>query len=412
MRLPRWMMIPPPWTPYAIGAAALLALRGLARASGGDALPPPRPPSPAPTIRLGSAGPAVAYWRWVVGLAPSPAKFDQPTHEATRAWQAARGLAADGVVGPATWAAAGITGTTPKPGPVPSPQPQPPKPPPGPKPPPPPPVPPSPTDENVFGLAEEPSPIKGDTPNPHWLAQREAQIMGYVAGGQFEHHWHPITWTKNGRVVRALVSREPLALRQGANRLYVSTTFDTAQAIGDMIGGAMLTTRISDEIHRQAPVKIPPMTRNWYADGTMGKTGRMIEQSAALVSAVASGGSDLKSNMGKDWVLTRRNWPPPAGTGVESPQGASGSRHNGANFGWYMAGASKSPGGEGVIQSIGLMHDRAHADYSQLLRYVKRDSITVDGAPVSYAAALADPALSALLQDEGGTIPSDRHPDL
>jgi hypothetical protein len=213
-----------------------------------------------------------------------------------------------------------------------------------------------------------------------------------------------------------LVSRRPLALDDGAQRLIISTTYPTAQAIGDMIGGSMLTTRISDEIHRQAPVSIAPMTRPWSADNTMSHTDRMVQQSAALDAAAAQAGDDgtkLVDNLGKDWTLTRRNWLPPAGTGVEKPAGQSGSRHNGANFGWYLAGSgSHSPGGAPVIQSVGLRHDMNHADYSQLLRYVKSDSIAIDGAPISYAAALADPAISPLIQDEGGTLSSDRHPDL
>ncbi|MDM7992352.1 MAG: hypothetical protein QUS11_03490 [Candidatus Fermentibacter sp.] len=265
--------------------------------------------------------------------------------------------------------------------------------------PPPPPAPAPPTAENVFSLADG-------------IPQREQQILAAVAAGEVEHHWHPLTWTANGRVVRALVSREPLALRRGDHRLYVSTTFPTAQAIGDMIGGSMLTTKISDEIQRQAPVKVAPHVRNWSADGTMARTDRMIQQSAALAAAVA-GRDELKSNLGKDWILTRRNWPAPAGTGEDLPAGQKGSRRNGANFGWYLPNApSRSPGGERVIQSIGLAHDFGHTDYSQLLRYVKRDSITVDGQPVGYATALADPVLSPLLQDEGGILPSDRHPDL
>jgi hypothetical protein len=65
-----------------------------------------------------------------------------------------------------------------------------------------------------------------------------------------------------------------------------------------------------------------------------------------------------------------------------------------------------------VIQSVGLAHDMGHTDYSQLLRFVRPDSLTIDGSSYGYAEALADPSLSNVIQDEGGTLPAARHPDL
>lgn len=235
--------------------------------------------------------------------------------------------------------------------------------------------------------------------------------MSHVAEGHVDHEWWPIEWTRFGHVVRALVSRRALALEKGGDRLVVSTTFPTAQVIGDMIGGAMLTTRMADEIWRQADKRLAPITRPWSQDGTMSRTDRMLQQSAAIDQAVG-GAQGLVANEGKDWVVSRRNWLPPLGTGQDKPVNQSGSPHHGANFGWYGVGSSKSPGGETVIQSVGLAHSMGHVDYSQLLRYVKRGSVTIDGLPVDLDAALADASTSSLLQDEGGTLPSSRHPDL
>lgn len=376
-------------------AAALAALRAFARRRARPApMAPPPPTPPAPTIRLGSTGPAVAFWRFVVGVGPGES-FDAATDAATRDWQTAHGLSADGVVGPATWATVGIGGThaprspaAPPAGPIGPPPPPPPAPAPGP---------------GLFGLAND-------------IQQREQQILEHVAQGHVDHEWAPLEYQANGRTIRMLVSRRALALRAPTGeRLIISTTYPTAQKIADALGGAMLTSRISDEVWKHAPTRIAPLARPWSQDGTMAHTDRMVEQSAGLDRRVAQAGDagGLVANEGKDWVITRRNWLPPQGTGVDKPEGAKGSRHNGANFGWYLAGSpSHSPGGESVIQSIGLAHDRGHVDYSQLLRFVKRDSVTVDGVPIEYAAALADPTLSPLIQDEGGTMPSDRHPDL
>lgn len=58
-----------------------------------------------PCLRLGSAGAVVARWQALVGVAPDGA-FGPLTLRATVAFQRVRGLLADGIVGPKTWATA------------------------------------------------------------------------------------------------------------------------------------------------------------------------------------------------------------------------------------------------------------------------------------------------------------------
>lgn len=229
------------------------------------------------------------------------------------------------------------------------------------------------------------------------IPEREKQIMAAVAAGMVDHHWWPLELSRAGRTCKILVSRRALALSQGGQRLVVSLSYNAQQGVASMLGARMLTSRISDEIWKQASTRLTPITRPWSQDGTMAKTSRMREQSAAVDAAVA-GASGLVANEGKDWVITKRFWSEPA------------KRHNSANFGWYGAGSSKSPGGLQVIQSIGLAHDRQHVDYSQLCRFV-RTEVLVDGAATSYRDVLTDPELAPLLSDEG-PLPDDAHPDL
>lgn len=59
------------------------------------------------TIRLGHMGEAVLRWQGILGIGES-GDFDENTESATKRWQELRGLLPDGVVGPRTWAAAGI----------------------------------------------------------------------------------------------------------------------------------------------------------------------------------------------------------------------------------------------------------------------------------------------------------------
>jgi peptidoglycan hydrolase-like protein with peptidoglycan-binding domain len=65
-----------------------------------------------PTIRHGDRGALVALVQRFLGVAPVDAIFGQATRRAVIAYQQMRGLGADGVVGPATWASidAGLRG--------------------------------------------------------------------------------------------------------------------------------------------------------------------------------------------------------------------------------------------------------------------------------------------------------------
>jgi hypothetical protein len=329
--------------------------------------------------------------------------FDAATDKAVRDYQGANGLAVDGIVGAGTWGALGVSGSSPPTqGAGGAPQPA------GPPPASPEPTNPAPpTSGNPFGLSEG-------------IAQREGQILAHVADGNVEHQWWPLDYTTpDGHQVHVLVSRRAFALNDGTNRLMVSMTYKGQQKLADMIGGAMLTTRIADEIFKAAKAsgkvvmnsKGVPVSQNWVTDGTMGKTTRMYEQSNYVETRVG-GAQGLVANEGKDWVITRHFWPPPAGLG---PTSSGKPYSNSANFGWYYdppLGNSHSPGGLSVVQSVGMVHDMNHADYSQLQRFVKPDSLTIDGMPWDWGTALADPTVSKYIQDEGGTIPSPRHPDL
>jgi peptidoglycan hydrolase-like protein with peptidoglycan-binding domain len=56
-----------------------------------------------PTLLRGSRGPDVSVWQAAIGVA-ADGIFGPATEAATRAWQSAHNLGADGVVGPASWA--------------------------------------------------------------------------------------------------------------------------------------------------------------------------------------------------------------------------------------------------------------------------------------------------------------------
>lgn len=388
------------------GAFALGATGGESEGEGGS----DRPPGPPPLLKLGSSGPWVSYLQARLGIERT-GTFDAATDAAVKAFQSANALTVDGIVGPASWKALGVEGAAPAPpaggggGAAP------------PAPPGPPATAPTPTTGNPFGLSDT-------------IATREGQILSLIGQGSYEHQWVPLTWTVDGHTVSVKVSRRALALSDGTHRLIVNGTARSAQKAADMIGGALLTTRMIDEIAKQAPVKVlasgapVPPSKPWQGQGTDesgSKTFRMYDQSNYLDKRVAELGDDgtsLVSNEGKDWPLSRRHWTIAQGglngswpkDAPNSPAGVSGSPHNRANFGWYP-GSSKSPGGASVIQQVGLAHGPEFTDYSQLWRFMQLGSLTIDGQPWDYEQALKDPTVSKYIQDEGGTLPGARHPD-
>jgi peptidoglycan hydrolase-like protein with peptidoglycan-binding domain len=392
-----------PWYVWAGVASGLLILLG-SRVAGAATAPalPGRPSGAPPLLKMGSTGPWVIYLQGLLGV-PQTGTFDQATDKAVRDYQTANAPPADGLVGGGTWTALGVTGSAPPSGggggPSPQPQPQP-QPQPGPS------TPPAPTVGNPFGLAPT-------------IAEREGQILQYVADGAYHHEWQPLDYTtKDGHHVHLEVSRRAFALSNGpGTRTTINVSMRTAQKIADMIGGSIPTTRILDEVWKAAGsggTRLGVLNKSWNTDNpvTGEHTDRMYEQSNDIAAHLAQKGDQggFVANEGKDWALTRHFWDFPVGLG---PTSAKGSIHNAANFGWYMAGSSShSPGGEPVIQSIGTTHGLGFTDYSQLARFIRLGSLTIDGVPWDWGAALADPTVSAYIQDEGGTIPSPRHPDL
>lgn len=242
--------------------------------------------------------------------------------------------------------------------------------------------------------------------------QRDQAIIDAMQEGDVAIEWSEVvSEDAQGNRLVVPVMRRALAVGPEDDRLIVSMTFDGAQRVADLIDARMLTSKVADMIYAQADHRLGVLAHPaWVTDGSMGSAERMREQSDLIRSkSEAMGG--LVANEGKQWIVTARNWLPPAGTGVEKPAGQLGSRHNGANFGWHMQGAtSKSPGGAPVIQSIGLAHDRGHVDYSQLVQLMAAFG-DLNGEMMSLDEIVSDPALAHLISDEG-PLPELRHPDL
>lgn len=243
---------------------------------------------------------------------------------------------------------------------------------------------------------------------------REKAILDAVRAGMANFQWTQLVLgpVDGTYLTLPVFSR---VLRIGAtNPVRVDVNYQTAQQIADLLGGALMTPYVVDEIHRQAGLAIDPQLTNWSADGTMAYTDAMGDYSATLDKLVpqdvTSLPDSLVSNEGKDWVITKRFWADNIGQKQYVP-GDSKSLWA-ANYGWLSDKADKTNQvGKKLYQPVGLAHNFGHTDYSQALRLTglygvlsgKRNGL------VHIGSLLRDPTLSKLLSYEG-TLPSWKHP--
>jgi hypothetical protein len=152
----------------------------------------------------------------------------------------------------------------------------------------------------------------------------------------------------------------------------------TAQAIADAAGASLITTKLSDEIFRQAHVKLPPrpLTKDRDAAATFFQHHKIIEEQRQGKPLGL-----LLAGIKKDVVLTNRL--------AERPNRV-------AIYGWHY------PEGK-PIQPLYVGHTDSHVDYSHGIRLMSR-TIIVDDRPMDVRDVLKDKELSLLVSNEGPIV--------
>jgi hypothetical protein len=208
------------------------------------------------------------------------------------------------------------------------------------------------------------------------LRKREAAILNMVKTGRVVLDWAPIYLDRGRRRIQLWVSRLPIQIGMPSDALMVSTGQENAQLAVDELNSVLPTAKISDEIFKQAGLQLAPMTRGWWADGTMADTGRMVEQHNALVKKIGASPA-LVANAGKHWLNHRRLITEPIADGEPSA----------VNYGWYRKGPpaggyvrSVSDPNLSVIQGPWTKHGFHHTDYSQLVQAVYRMGVICEPA--------------------------------
>ena len=218
---------------------------------------------------------------------------------------------------------------------------------------------------------------------------REDAIYQAVKDGLARIEWANVTTEAKG--FRGTVRVFARTLRIGkTNPVRVSVNFETAQRICNLLGCAMVTSKVADLTRLQSVNKLAALPMNkWVQDGTMANTDRMIEYSQKLDGKLGVNDTALTSNEGKHWVNTKRFWTEP-----QNPPKS-------ANYGWWSDGAPYEGKIGKMWQTVGLAHNFQHVDYSQQIVLMDQ-MMSVEGlGNVHVGSVLKHPDLCYLLNYDG-----------
>ncbi len=215
------------------------------------------------------------------------------------------------------------------------------------------------------------------------LAGREEAIVQQILSGNVPSTmrcWRAIRLEArcpDGRLHTAEVSVLPDLLSVGGegDSVRVCLTPQSAQRVADALGCLLPTVRLSDEIHRQADLKVPPdpLTHERESIATMIRHSRILD---ARIGRAAPG--TLVAGGKKDIVITDRLLERPGRVAI---------------YGWHH------PDGR-PIQPLTTVHTDRYVDYSHGIRLVRR-AMKVDGRDADLAQVLTDASLAALVSSEG-----------
>jgi hypothetical protein len=224
-------------------------------------------------------------------------------------------------------------------------------------------------------------------------AARDAAILSYIKGGDYETQWSEVTSTVGVHTGTFRVFADALKI-QGV-RITMSAYLE--QTVADMLGASLLTTKLADLIYAQRVLTLSPHTQT--PDATMVSTAVMEKQSAwidAQLSAAGFSGTGIVSTVGKHWCISQA-W-------KTNPSTAGKALNYGFHFIGSFQGQTWAPSvslpGVRVVQNLGWAHADQEVDYSQNCVLVARTCF-VDGVSRDIHDIFQDPVLSSLVSAEG-----------
>ncbi len=204
----------------------------------------------------------------------------------------------------------------------------------------------------------------------------------------------PVRCRSDRHEVLTWVSSDVFAIGTIEDHLRLPLTCTAAQQVADLSGAFLPTVAICNEIWRQAPLKLTPVTSGQLAlKGNQGANLAQYGQHDAAVQAqVARAGSPLVLTAGqKKDVVIGNIWKP----------------GKLLIYGWFWPDVEKlnphmsaNPRESQPIQPYSNEHGDFWVDYSHGARLVAPDC-HVDGVPTKLQAVLSDPELSRAVSHEG-----------
>lgn len=213
------------------------------------------------------------------------------------------------------------------------------------------------------------------------LAAREAAVVTEVQHGNVPDFWRRFVAVPLDGGAAIFVAPDYLAVGADEDYFLAPLSPATAQALADQLGCVLPTRKMVDAIYHAAPLKltpapIPPSEAMTTAPLFSQHNTTVRQQRAATLAAHPLG--TLVAGHKKDVVLTPQLADAPGKVAI---------------YGWHR------PDGT-AIQPLYLGHTANWVDYSHGIRLVRRD-MTLNGAPTTIDAVLADPKTCTLLSDEG-----------
>jgi hypothetical protein len=212
--------------------------------------------------------------------------------------------------------------------------------------------------------------------------QREAAILKEIQQGNvpdFARQMREIQVNSQGHTGTLRVMPDYLAI--GSNDDFVRIPMDprTAQKIADQTGTSLPTTKMVDDIYKQADTKLTPqplpagaqmMSNDYYQ-----RHNDLVEQQMNQRGAEHG---QLTAGHQKDVVISNRLTQHPDRVAI---------------YGWHQQNGKP-------IQGLSTVHENSYADYSHGVRLVG-GTMLVDGQERPVSEVLRDPALAGLVSNEG-----------
>ena len=190
-----------------------------------------------------------------------------------------------------------------------------------------------------------------------------------------------LTVKASGHIVHVDVLLDVLCVGTDDDFMRVPLNPKTAQKAADLFGGTLITPALSDLIWQQADVRIDPLDVTMPPTPEMTTTTWFINQNLK-VEKHRAGRLGLLAGHKKDVVLCNAL----SRTDLKNKHVAI--------YGWHRTTGQP-------IQGLNpSSHSIEYADYSHGIRLIA-DDVLVDGNPVAFTDAVADPALASALNKDG-----------